>query len=243
MANFIKNFIKKLENDAKEKEQEREALIKQKEELIKQICNEDPKEQAIIPVLFESVIFASDEPNYENFFKKTSAKIVLDTGIEGNLYVISEKILYQIINKQCCKQLIEDCNNFNGLRCMQIIHNTTYNKKSSVVGSAIAGGVIAGGAGAVVGAVSAVNTNMNGGKTVSKGSLGDYGIYYKKDWISNCYISDDVLNNFDSPFTRENGFMFFTNGYIRLNTYNRNKEFINTVINYLQQVTKTYTQN
>lgn len=48
-----------------------------------------------------------------------------------------------------------------------ILTQDTWNKNSSVLGNAIAGGIIAGGTGAIVGAVAAANRNNNGGRTVT----------------------------------------------------------------------------
>ena len=235
MASLFSKLIKNIGNTVAESKLS-------KEERIEQLCNGDPKEKAI-----EAALLSTKVPEFEttaggSLWNSTNAKIILITEKteETGLYrIVSEKIVYTRVLGQCQKRLIEDTRSIVvNLKPMQMINTTVYKKKSSVIKGAVAGGVLAGGVGAIVGAVSAASTNANGGKTVYTNTLGDYGLHYMTEWIFDCYVSETVLNEFGNPFDGEE----IVNGYLHLDTYGRSKEFINLASDFLSKVTGTYYQ-
>ncbi len=70
------------------------------------------------------------------------------------------------------------------------VHEYTSQKQKSVVGNAIVVGAIAGGAGAVVGAIHAANVNVKGGKTVThRYETGDYFMTCNGEYCDECYVN------------------------------------------------------
>ena len=234
MASLFSKLIKNIGTAVEDSKQSKESRIEE-------ICNNDPKEKAIETAILRKRYpdreFLEESADMDCFWKNTNAQIMLiteKTEATGLYHVISERIVYTRVLGQCQKRLIEDTRSIVvNLKPMQMINTTAYQRKSSVVKSAVAGGVIAGGVGAIVGAVSAANTNANGGKTVYVNSLGDFGLHYMTEWIFDCYISEAILNKFGNPFEGEE----IVNGFLHLDTYGRSKEFINLASNYLSQVT------
>jgi len=77
----------------------------------------------------------------------------------------------------------------------------TQKKQASVVGQAVAGSVIAGGAGAVVGAINAASNNASGGKEVTVGLRNYYylNLMYSGEMIDTIYINTSVIDRFGAP--------------------------------------------
>lgn len=80
-----------------------------------------------------------------------------------------------------------------------ILRQDTWTKNSSVLGNAIAGGIIAGGTGAIVGAVAAANRNNNGGMTVKSCQYDSQRRAITIDGVSGKYNNnvDRIYLNFD----------------------------------------------
>ena len=77
---------------------------------------------------------------------------------------------------------------------------TITNKKSSVTGSAIAGGILAGGVGAVVGAVHAMDKNTSGGTDkVNVSGSNFYGVSLYSNRIDYIVISKKVIDRVKEP--------------------------------------------
>lgn len=77
---------------------------------------------------------------------------------------------------------------------------TVTNKKSSVTGSAIAGGILAGGVGAVVGAVHALDKNASGGTDkVNVSGSNFYGVSLYSNRINYIVISKKVIDRVKKP--------------------------------------------
>ena len=77
---------------------------------------------------------------------------------------------------------------------------TVTNKKSSVTGSAIAGGILAGGVGAVVGAVHALDKNASGGTDkVNVSGSNFYGVSLYSNRINYIVISKKVIDRVKEP--------------------------------------------
>ncbi|MBE7707042.1 MAG: hypothetical protein E7Z91_07375 [Cyanobacteria bacterium SIG30] len=72
-----------------------------------------------------------------------------------------------------------------------ILTQDTWTKNSSVLGNAIAGGIIAGGTGAIVGAVAAANRNNNGGRTVTSRQYDSHRRAIRIDGVSGNYNNDN----------------------------------------------------
>lgn len=79
-----------------------------------------------------------------------------------------------------------------------ILRQDTWTKNSSVLGNAIAGGIIAGGTGAIVGAVAAANRNNNGGMTVKSCQYDSQRRAITIDGVSGKYYNnvDQIYLNF-----------------------------------------------
>lgn len=80
-----------------------------------------------------------------------------------------------------------------------ILTQDTWNQNSSVLGNAIAGGIIAGGTGAIVGAVAAANRNNNGGRKVTSRQYDSQRRAIAIDGVSGVYNNnvDYIYLNFD----------------------------------------------
>lgn len=77
---------------------------------------------------------------------------------------------------------------------------TVTNKKSSVTGSAIAGGILAGGVGAVVGAVHALDKNASGGTDkVNVSGSNFYGVSLYSNRIDYIVVSKKVIDKVKAP--------------------------------------------
>ena len=77
---------------------------------------------------------------------------------------------------------------------------TVTNKKSSVIGSAIAGGILAGGVGAAVGAVHAMDKNASGGTDkVNVSGSNFYGVSLYSNRIDYIVISKKVIDKVKAP--------------------------------------------
>ena len=114
-------------------------------------------------------------------------------------------------------------------------------KEKNVVGSAVAGGVLAGGVGAVVGAVAAASNNANGGKTVI-GKAYDSGIReIMVDGVNgafdgiptNIYISTKIADRFPvfSHYREQDGFRKYVGTKMSASAY---EEFLETLENMLR---------
>lgn len=79
----------------------------------------------------------------------------------------------------------------------------TGTKQANVVGQALVGGIVAGGAGAVIGAANAASKNASGGKTVTLGYRVHYylSLMYSGEAIDAIYISTDLIKQFGPPPT------------------------------------------
>ena len=77
----------------------------------------------------------------------------------------------------------------------------TQHRQASVVGQAIAGGIIAGGVGAVVGAANATSKNASGGVQTTVGLRNYYFLSSLNGgrMIDTIYISTSVINQFGEP--------------------------------------------
>ena len=123
---------------------------------------------------------------------------------------------------------------------VELLYKSSYNKKASVAGRAVAGAAIGGVAGAAVGAASAASANANGGvkKTYTADRQMSYQLHYNHfciDWIviSSKLASSlnpdtqSLLNELDT----EEG-----NGFIKINNlYEKQvkKQYMYTAYNYL----------
>lgn len=194
----------------------------------------DFKENSIEKVLADGFFYST--PYNIDGLRNTAAKIVLVCQSESRAYVITDKMFYSLNGGKVWKFLLSKSSAVrNSFRTTQLLGKSEYKKDRSVVGSAIAGGVIAGGVGAVVGAVSAANTNAKGGKSAYVYSYGDYGLTYQNNWILDCYISNDIIRRFGKPVNTNNS----KSGFAYFDTYNYEKKYIDEISNYLSRVIGT----
>lgn len=124
-----------------------------------------------------------------------------------------------------------------GLGIKEYHHTTVVTKDASVTGSAIAGAVIGGTAGAVVGAVHAMETNAKGGKSkvVSDGTK-TYNIQVFDHWIDCVLISKEVLKMCPPPL--EDAISVETDTYWVLDRYlsGAKKDEVEEIRNYLNTI-------
>lgn len=130
------------------------------------------------------------------------------------------------------------------------LEKVTEKRQASVVGQAIVGGIVAGGAGAVVGAANSANQNASGGKEVTAGLLKYYflSLMYSGDTVDAIYISTSVIDEFGEPPLE-----FVTNkrkNYWVIEATNRNrmvggcdKDTYDAYIAYIDKVLKHYKAN
>lgn len=114
-------------------------------------------------------------------------------------------------------------------------------KQSSVIGSAVAGGVLAGGVGAVVGAAAAASNNANGGKTVVGKAYDSGKRKIRTEGISgifdaeptNIYLSTKIADRFPifSQYRDSDGFRKFVGTEMSARAYD---EFLTTLENMLK---------
>lgn len=125
------------------------------------------------------------------------------------------------------------------------LQQTYSTRQSSVVGRAVAGGIIAGGAGAVAGAISAANKNARGGVTQTGYSYGGYYLSVKdpikrrRDPIASVYISNKVIERIGYPSMLSRNKRNEKEGYVEFKgfrgAYNTEGD-IQQLINYINAV-------
>lgn len=127
----------------------------------------------------------------------------------------------------------------------RFVYETHSTKQSSVVGRAVAGGIIAGGAGAVVGAISAANKNAQGGVTQTDHYYGGYHLSVKdpiksrRTPIAAVYVPNKVTEKIGYPNMLSRNEQIQKDGYIEFTGFrsaNNTKAEIQQLINYINAV-------